>query len=91
MSLLHRSDRGGNFPGQGEQQGHGVLRRGDNIAVGRVDHQDPAKARALQIDVIHPDPGSGDNLEPVAGAEDFIVHICGAAHQKSVAIPDDHD
>ena len=54
----------GDVPRQREHQRHRMLGRGDRVAAGGVHHHDPLASRGGYVDVIDPDPGPDDHLEP---------------------------
>ena len=51
------------LPGDGEEERHRVLGRGDRVAARRVHADDPAPRGRLHVDVVEPDPGAPDHLE----------------------------
>ncbi len=55
----------GDVAGEGEEEPDGVLGGGDDGGLGGVGDDDTPPGGGSQVDVVHPHPGSADDLEPV--------------------------
>ena len=78
LAGAHAGVGGGDVPGQGHQQGDGVLGGADGVAAGRV-HDDDALARGGgHVDVIHADAGADDGPQ-LAGIFQQLGRDLGAA------------
>ena len=69
-------------PGQREQQGEGVLRRGEGVAVRRVHDDNPFPCCSLHIDVIDADSCPADELQLGGLVEESRRHLGLAPHEK---------
>ena len=45
------------------------------FARGRVDHGDAGAGRSIQVDVVHPDSGTGDHLQVLSGLDNLPIHL----------------
>ena len=73
---------------QGQHQGEGVLGGRQQIGGRRVDHQDAALGRRLDVDVVDADAGAADHPEPLARGEQIGGHLGAAAHHQGVVVAD---
>ena len=60
---LRRRIGGGNLPGEGEHQCHGMFGRRDRIAERRIHHDDASRGRRRNIDIVDADAGAADDLQ----------------------------
>ena len=74
----------GDVAGQGQHQRDGMLGGGHGVAGGRVHHRDPGPGGRLQINVVHPDSGAGDHLQPPPGGDHLPVDPRFAAHHQRI-------
>ena len=56
-----------------EQQGDGVLRRGHDVRLRRVDHQHAAASAGLHVDVVESDAGTRHDLQRLGGVDHLGV------------------
>ena len=77
----------GDVPGKSQHQGDGVLGGGDRVARRGVDDGDTGAGGRLKVDVVHADPGPGDDLQLLARADDLRRNLGLAAHDQCVVIP----
>ena len=89
LARLGRAVCGGNLAGEGEEEGDGVLGRGDGVAVGRVHHHDAAGRRRLDIDIVDPDAGAPHDPERPGPLEERRRHLGGRAHGEALVAADD--
>ena len=81
----------GDLAGEGEDQGDGVLGGGDRIAERRVHHDNALRGSGGDIDIIDPDAGAANHLEPAGGSENFLGDFGRAADREAVVIADAGD
>ena len=88
LPLAQGGDRLGQIAAHGTQESHGLLGRGDDIALGSVDYHDPPLGGGLDIYVVHAYPGPADHLEVLTFLDDIGIHLGAAANDKGIVIPD---
>ena len=69
-----------NFARDGEQQRKRMFGSRDRISARRVQHDDAAAGRCLDIDVIHSDTGAAHDTQFVTGIQNFGGDFGLAAH-----------
>ena len=79
-------DGAGGVPGDGEQQRDGLLGGGHDVRGRRVDDHDAARGGGRHLDVVEPDAGAGDHLQPRRGGDGLGVDLGGAAHDDRVGV-----
>ena len=89
FARLHGGRRLGDFPGQGEHHGDGVLARGDRVAAGGVHDDDPPLARGGDVHVVEAGAGPPDDLQVFGAVDDPLRHLGGAADHQAVILLDD--
>ena len=62
---------------QRQHQRNRVLRGGDRIAERRVHHDDAARSRGRNVDIVDADAGAADHLQILGVLEDFCRHLGG--------------
>ena len=72
----------GMWRAQGQHQADGVLRGGDRVALRRVDDDDAAPGRRVDVDVVDAGAGAADDLQLAAGVEDVGGHLGLAADDR---------
>ena len=85
---VHRRVSPRDVAGQHEHHPDGVLRRRDGVAGRSVQDQHPVPRRSVEIDVVHPDPGSSDDPEPRSRLEHLGGHLGLAADHQRVDVGD---
>src|SRR5207249_3191216 len=78
LARLQARVGGGEVPGQGQQQGDGVLGGADGVSAGRVHDDDAAAGGGGHVDVIDADAGAGDGPQ-LAGVVEQVGGDLGAA------------
>src|SRR5262249_24703101 len=86
---LGRDVGGGDLTGEREHQADRVLGGGDGIAVGRVHHDHALGGRCREVDVVDPDAGAADHLEPRGAVEQLGGDLGGGAHGQAVELAED--
>ena len=76
----------GGVAGDRQQQRDGLLGGGDDVGGRRVDHHHAAGGGGRHLDVVQPDPGPGDDLQPRRGGDRLGVDLGGAAHDHRVGV-----
>ena len=71
-----------NFARDGEQQRKRMFGGRDRISARRVQHDDAAAGRCLDIDVIHSDTGAAHDTQFVTGIQNFGGDLGLAAHHQ---------
>jgi hypothetical protein len=84
LPRLQRRVRGRDVAGDREQQRDRVLGGADDVGGRRVDDHDAAGGGRGHVDVVQPDAGPGDDLEPVGRGQRLGVDPGGAADQHRV-------
>ncbi len=74
----------GQLPRNGEHQGDGVFGSGDRVAKRRVHHDHTLFRGGGNVDVVHPDTGTGNNLQVFGGIQQFCGGFGGRADGKAV-------
>ena len=77
---------GGDLPGGGQHQRHGVLGRAVDVGGGGVDDQHTARGRGVDVDVVETDAGAGDDLQPRGSGQHLGVDGGGRPHQQGVGV-----
>src|SRR5690606_2520559 len=77
---------GRDLAGGAQHQRDGVFGGGVDIGGGRVDDHDTAFGGGGNIDIVQADPGPGDDLQVLAGLEDFGVDGGGGPHEQRVGL-----
>ena len=72
--------------GQREQQRERVLGGRDDVRLGRVADDDPARGRRLDVDVVDPDAGAADHAQRSGGRDQRGVDRRGRAHDERVGV-----
>ena len=72
----------------GEQQADGELGGADDVGRRGVDDHDAGLGRGLDVDVVEPDAGAGDDLEVLGRGERLGVDLGGRADQDRVDVDD---
>ena len=72
--------------GRGQQQRQRVLGGAVDVRGGRVDHQHAAGGGGVDVDVVQPDAGAGDDLQLGRGGQHLGVDRGGRTHQQRVGI-----
>ena len=67
-----------------EHHGDGMLRRGNDVAVGRVHHQDAAHTGGIKVHVVHPDSCARNHLERLSDTQKLIIHPRAAPDDERV-------
>jgi phosphoglycerate dehydrogenase-like enzyme len=75
-------------PRRGEHQRNGELGGGDDVGRRRVHDHHAVLGRGLHVDVVEPDAGPRDDLEPLGSSERLGVHLGRGAHQDRVDLGD---
>ena len=65
-----------------------MLGRGDDRRLGRVGDDDASPRRRLDVDVVDPDPGSPDHLQPVGSSDQVGVELRRRADDDRVVVAD---
>jgi hypothetical protein len=60
-----------------------MLGSGNRISARRIQHNDAAACRRLDIDIVHPNPGTPDHAQLRAGIQNISGDFCLAAYDKS--------
>jgi hypothetical protein len=72
-----------------QQQGDRVLGCGVDRRLGGVRDDDPAARCGVDVDVVHADPGSPDDLETLCALDESGVERRGGANHDRVELADD--
>jgi hypothetical protein len=83
-----RSMRLRHVAGQREQQGHRVLGGGDDIGLRGVGDDDSLAGGRVDVDVVDPHAGPGDDLQPLGLGQQVGVELGGGADQDRVVVAD---
>ena len=65
-----------------------MLGRGDDRRLGRVRDDDPAAGRGLDVDVVDPDAGAADHLQPLGPLDQVGVELRRRADDDRVVVAD---
>ena len=74
----------GDVAGLGQQQGHGVLGRREDVGLRRVDHHHAAAGGGSHVDVVEADAGPAHHHEVGAGLEHLGRHLGRGADDEGV-------
>ena len=89
FARLRRGVGGGNVARQREHQRYGVLGRRDRIAEGRVHHDDAARGRGGNVDIVDADAGASDDPK-TRGLRQYVGgHPCRGANRQTIVIAND--
>ena len=72
------------LPRQRQHQRDGVLGGGDRIAERRVHHDDAARGRRRNVDIVDADAGAADHLQVLGLLQDLRRHLGGGADGEAV-------
>jgi hypothetical protein len=72
-----------------EEQADRVLRRRNDVRLGRVRHDDPAAGGRLDVDVVDADAGAADHAQVRAGLDQVRCELRRGADHDRVVAPDD--
>ena len=78
----------GDLPGQRQHQRDRVLGRGDRIAERRVHHDDAARGRRRNIDIVDADAGAADHLQAFGLFQHLRRDLGGGADRQAVEAVD---
>ena len=78
----------GDVAGLGHQHGEGVLGRGEDVRLRRVDHHHPAGGRHRHVDVVEPDAGPADHHQVGARRQHVRGDLGGGPHDQRVRAGD---
>src|SRR5690606_30190775 len=70
----------------GEQQRDGQLGGRDVVGLRRVEHEDPAPAGGVEVDVVDPHPAPPDDPQAGGAAQERLVHLGAAAGDERVVL-----
>ena len=76
------------MPGGRQHQRDGELGGADDVGGRRVDDHHAVLGGRPDVDVVQPDTGAGDDLEPLGGGEGLGVDLGGRADQDRVDVGD---
>ena len=79
VAAAHRSVGLWDVPRERHQQRDRVLGGSNGVALRRVDHDDAALSGRFEVDVVHADAGTADDLQAGAGLNDGACHLRFAA------------
>ena len=88
LAVAQRRVRRRDVPGGGEHQRDRELGGRDDVGRRRVDDHDAGLGRGADVDVVEPDAGPGDDLEPGGGGERLGVDLGRRADQQRVGVDD---
>ena len=89
FARLRRGVGGGNVARQREHQRDGVLGRRDRIAEGRVHHDDAARGRGGNVNIVDADSGPSNDPQ-TRGLRQYVGgHPCRGAYRQTIVIADD--
>ena len=74
---------------KGDEEADRVLRGGDDRGVWRVGDDDPAARGRLDVDVVDPDSGPSDHLQPLGTLDQLGGQLRGRADDDRVVAADD--
>ena len=74
----------GDVAGLGQQQGHGLLGRREDVRLRGVDHHDATLGGRGHVDVVEADAGPADHDQVGAGRQDLGGHLRGRADDQGV-------
>ena len=83
-----RGVRRADVAGGGEHQRHRELGGAGDVGGRGVDHHDAVLRRGLHVDVVQPDAGAGDHLEPLGSEQRLGVDRGGRADQDGLGVGD---
>jgi hypothetical protein len=72
--------------GSRQHQGQRVLGGAVDVRRGRVDHQHAGRGGGVDVDVVQPDAGPGDDLQLRRGGDHLGVHRGGRTNQQRVGV-----
>ena len=81
-ALLERGVRLRDVARERDDQADRLLRRRDDRRLGRVRDDDPSPGRRVDVDVVDPDPGPADHLEPARALD----HLAGQPVAERITI-----
>ncbi len=76
------------LPRHREHHRNRVLGRGDGVAEGRIHHDHALFGRGRDIDIVDPDTGAADDLEPGRRFQHLFCNLGRGADCKAVILPD---
>jgi hypothetical protein len=88
LPALERLVSGRDVPGRGEQEPNGQLGCACDVGRGRVDDHDAGLSGGLDVDVVQPDTGPGDDFEVRRRGDGLRVDLGGATDQDGVRVGD---
>ena len=91
LARLHAGVGLGDFAGDRNEEGEGVLGGRHRVAAGGVHHDDAAPGRRLDIDIVHPDAGPADRFEIFRRGDDVRADFGLAANDKGGVVGDDFE
>ncbi len=86
--LLQRGVRLRDVTGEGDEEPDRVLGRRDDRRLGRVRDDDAPPGRGLDVDVVDPDAGAADHLQPVGALEELGGQLRRRANDDRVVVAD---
>ena len=91
LAFLHRCVGLGYVAGQRQHQRHSVLRGSHRVADGCIYDRDAGTRGSVQVDVVHADAGTGDDLQVAPGSDHGLGDLGLAAHHQRVVPRDGRD
>ncbi len=76
----------GHVSRQGQQQGHGVLGRGDRVPPRGIHDHDSTPGRGRDVDVIHPHARADDRLEPGLTFQDLGRQLRARSNHDAIGL-----
>ena len=78
--------RGHDLAGDGQQQGDGVLRRGNRVCSRSIEDEHARPGGGVQVDIVDADAGAGDDAQVWPGGEDLFRDLRLAADDERVGV-----
>ncbi len=89
LAGMGRGRRLRQLPRDGEHHGNGVFGCRDRVSEGRVHHDHALFRRRRNIDIVHPDPGPPDHLQPRRRRQHLVADLGGGPDGETIVIADD--